>query len=445
MISADDFGRLDPTDWERLQEMAEAFEQAWQLGEPVALDAHLPPADDSLRGAALVELIKIDLELRRRHNCPIELESYARQFPEMGQPSEMGANLVFEEYRVRTQYGDKPMLAEYQRRFPQQFDRVLELVQERSARGGERAVPARNVRPRDSLSDLIMQSGEGYRFIERIGMGAFAEVYRGEAPGGIPVAIKRILKPIDADEARSELQALELIKRLRHPFLLATQAYWISANRLFVAMELAEGNLRGRLEECRRHGRVGLPAGELLGYVAQAGQAVDFLHEQKILHRDIKPENILVLQGFAKLADFGLARGPFHESMSTCDSGTPRYMAPEVWMQKTDSSSDQYGLALCYAELRQDRFPFPGRTRTEIMSDHLHAAPDLSGLADEEQRVVRRALSKDPGRRFENCRSLVDALRRALCQDPVLMSDSPRACENPLGDRIVSGPRDGPD
>jgi protein kinase-like protein len=414
MPHADDLGRLDPADWDRLQDLAERFEDAWQSGEPVPLAEHLPPADDPLRPVALAELIKLDLEFRHRHNCPIALETYAQLFPELGPPPALAPHLIHEEYSVRTRFGDKPKLTEYQSRFPKQFDRVLELVQEQPARGGERAVPARNVRPHDTMSDLIIQSGEGYRFIERIGAGTFAEVYRGEAPGGIPVGIKRLFQPMTADEAQRELHALDLIKTFRHPFLLAVQAFWVSGGRLFIAMELADGNLRDRLAACRERGLSGVPAPELLAYITQAAQALDFLHSRDVLHRDIKPENILVLQGFAKIADFGLARTAAAVMESAGGSGTPRYMAPEVWTGAGSPRSDQYGLALCFAELRQGRFPFAGDTTDDVRRDALAAIPDLTDMSDPEQTVLLQALAKSPAERFASCQAFAEALRVAL-------------------------------
>lgn len=414
MASADELGRLDPADWERLQDLADRFEEAWQLGEAVALCEHLPPTGDSLRPAALAELIKIDLELRRRHNCPIALESYTQLLPELGAPPALAANLIYEEYCVRTRYGDKPKLTEYQSRFPRQFDRVLEMVQEQPPRGGERAVPARNVPPRDTLSDLIIQSGDGYRFIERIGAGTFGEVYRGEAPGGIPVAIKRLFKPMVAEEAQSELRALDLIKQFRHPFLLAVQAYWVAGGRLFVAMELADGNLRDRLTACRDSGQPGVPPAELLAYVTQAAQALDCLHGRQVLHRDIKPENVLVLQGFAKVSDFGLARAIEPNVEKGAEAGTPRYMAPESWNHQSCARSDQYALALCFAELRQGCFPFAGKAPAELRLDHLQQTPDLAGLAVRERNVVLRALAKNREERFETCQAFAESLRQAL-------------------------------
>jgi len=425
MTPADDLGRLDPGEWEQLQDVADRFEAAWQREDSTDLNDFLPPVGNPLRLAALHELIKIDLEFRQRRHRGVNLETYVQSFPELGSVPTISPRLIYEEYRVRALYGDKPLLAEYHARFQEQFVQVEKLIEAQTPRPAERPAPIpepSRARPNDTLSDLVIQGGDGYHFIQRIGVGTFAEVYRGEAPGGIPVAIKRIFRPIDAEEAKRELQALELVKQLRHPFLLATQAYWVAESRLFIVMELADGNLRGLLDDHRRQGRNGLPVSELLGYMSQAAPAIDFLHSRNVLHRDIKPENILVLQGFAKISDFSLARGPVKEMEFSSGSGTPRYMAPEAWRRKGGPESDQYGLALCYAELRQGRFPFPGQALSEVIKDHLHNSPDLGDLAANERQVLHRALAKEPRQRFENCSAFVAALRNALIKDSVLPS-----------------------
>jgi serine/threonine protein kinase len=265
--------------------------------------------------------------------------------------------------------------------------------------------------------------GKGYRILQRLGQGSFAQVYRGEAPGGIPVAVKKIIKPIDHQEAQRELQSLELVKKLRHPFLLATHAYWLegqSQDQLFIVMELADHTLRDRARECRAAG-TGVPPDELLRYLSQAAQGLDFLHSQDVLHRDIKPENILLVAGYVKVGDFGLAHILPGEQVSVTGGGTPRYMAPEAWQRdKANRRSDQYSLALTYAELRLGRPPFRGETMLEVMLDHLERAPDLSALPVPEQEVLHKALAKDPGQRYGSCQEFVRALRDALAREAQL-------------------------
>src|SRR5262249_22266382 len=136
----------------------------------------------------------------------------------------------------------------------------------------------------------------------------------------------------------------------------------LEEDRLYIVMELADDSLRGRLKECRAEGQRGIPVEELIQYFREAAEALDFLHGKHRMHRDIKPENILILEKHAKVADFGLARMMESQRMvSATSSGTPAYMAPEVWRGKVHKHSDQYSLAATYAELRLDRALVPSR------------------------------------------------------------------------------------
>jgi hypothetical protein len=107
-------------------------------------------------------------------------------------------------------------------------------------------------------------------------------------------------------------------------------------------------------------------------------------------------------------------------------------MAPEAWLGTMNRHSDQYSLALCYAELRTGRWPFPGRGMVEAMLAHLDRAPDLSPLPAAERQVVGRALAKKSGERFGNCTEFVQALQEALIREPgrppTPISLSPLSC-----------------
>lgn len=252
---------------------------------------------------------------------------------------------------------------------------------------------------------LIAPAGEGYRLVTRIGGGQYGEVWRAIAPGGVEVAVKKILFPMGHKATQVELQALELMKRLRHSYLIQVQAYWIMQQQLLIVMELADCSLDDRAQHWREQGQVGIPRDELLRYLGEAAEAIDFLHGQQVLHRDIKPANILLVQGHVKVADFGLATagvlGGDQLTTTSATLGTPLYMAPELWQRRAGPRSDQYSLALTYLELRQGYEPrFDERKQI-----------DLASLPVEEQEVLRRALAEDPKDRFESCADFAAALQ----------------------------------
>ncbi len=279
---------------------------------------------------------------------------------------------------------------------------------------------------------------EGYKLIQRIGAGTFGEVWRAEAPGGVEVAVKVIFRPITDQEVKRELDALNLIKQLRHPYLLQTQAYWLSDDRLHIAMELADGCLRDRLRNSQKAGEPNIPVGELLRYFQESAEALDFLHGERVLHRDVKPENILLTKRHAKVADFGLARllQADRASVSASGAGTPRYMAPEVWHNRVTPASDQYSLALTYMELRLGRHLKEGGNMMDWMFFHLQETPDLTAFTADEEQVLARALAKEPEKRFPSCTAFMDDLVKVArnAPQPVLRALEPSIKAVAVGD-----------
>ena len=284
-------------------------------------------------------------------------------------------------------------------------------------RGASAASP---VPPAPSGAAKIVSGNPGYRLLGRLGGGAFGEVSRTKAPGGFPAAVKIISRSFDHQEAQRELKALEITQGLNHPYLLRTEAAWLEENQLRIAMELAEGSLADRLKECRAAGLPGIPLPELLRYFREAAEALDWLHGKNVLHRDIKPENILILERHAKVADFGLVRlqsaGAALEATATF-CGTMVYMPPETWRGKVSRHSDQYSLAVTYAELRLGRPPFSGKNHVELMMEHQQRTPNLSPLPPAEQAVLARALAKKSGERFPSCLAFVQALDEAMAPE----------------------------
>ena len=415
-----EFRRLTDAEWEQLQDRADQFQGA-RLQEPdLDWEPFLPPPGDRLRLPVLQELIKIDLDLRWQRGEQARLEEYAARFPELGPPDELPTDLVYEEYRIRQVNGDKPSLGDYRDRFPRRYAELEKLVLAQAPATLRPDAASQSVRMTNSVAAPgAGPSGRalegGYELIEFIDHGNFGEVWRGKNRGGVLVAVKIVTQPADREAARREREALELVRNIRHNCLLATIDFWVQENRLHIIMELADFSLRDRLEQCRRKGLPGIPAPELLNYFRDAAEGLDFLHRRQIFHRDVKPANVLVVSGHAKVADFGLARHKTRQLVSVSGSlaGTPAYMSPEVWGSKACAQSDQYSLALTYAEMRTGRRPIEGTDFVDVMTRHLEQPPDLSALPPAEQAVLRRALAKKPEQRYPSCRAFVNELIKA--------------------------------
>lgn len=252
----------------------------------------------------------------------------------------------------------------------------------------------------------------GYRLRKRIGSGGFGEVWKAEAPGGLWKAIKFVYGTMDDTRASQELRSLEKIRDVHHPFLLSLERIEVVQGQLVVVCELAESCLKERFEQCRREGLPGIPRDELLAYLRDAADVLDYLYEKHSLqHLDVKPENLLLVGNHIKVADFGLLRSLDDMSKSVLAGLTPLYSPPEVLAGRPSRHSDQYSLAIVFQEMLTGEPPFAGRTTAQLAAQHLHSPPNLSTLPACDQPVVARALSKKPESRFASCRALIDSLQ----------------------------------
>lgn len=285
----------------------------------------------------------------------------------------------------------------------------------------------------------------GYKLVRRLGQGGYGTVWEAQAPGGKRVAIK-IIHDVQGSSGRQEFHALELIKSLDHEHLLDLHAYWLKdkdgevipdevrnqpnapqASTLVIATKLAAKNLLQRLNECQREGHPGIPVPELLTYMRQAAQAIDFLNEPRhrfgdqvmsIQHRDIKPENILLVGRTAKVGDFGLAKvleGTNAQVHGSSTGYTPHYAAPELFRGNVTRWTDQYSLAVTYFKLRTGRLPFDAAISLgDLLMMHLEGSLDLSALSEPERGIIARATSPEASQRYPSCLDMVNALERAL-------------------------------
>jgi serine/threonine protein kinase len=265
----------------------------------------------------------------------------------------------------------------------------------------------------------------GYHLLEPLGSGGFGEVWKCEAPGGLIKAIKFVHGDSDglhaqALPAEEELQAIQRIKDIRHPFILSLDRVEVVGGDLIIVMELADCSLHDLLLERRAAGLPGIPRPELLGYLREAAEALDLMNEQYGLqHLDIKPRNLFLVSRHVKIGDFGLVNrraGPGQPPNGPAGPGlqlgaiTPLYAAPEAFTGTIGGRCDQYSLAIVYQELLTGTLPFQGQNARQLLLRHTQAPPDLDALPEADRPVVARALAKDPAQRYPSCGDFVRAL-----------------------------------
>ena len=275
-----------------------------------------------------------------------------------------------------------------------------------------------------------------YAIQRELGAGGMAIVFLAEdLKHRRSVAIK-VLDPDLASTIGPErfLREIELAARLQHPHILPLLDSGDADGLLFYVMPYVEGeSLRARLERERQ-----LPVRDALRLAGQVASALDYAHRQGVIHRDIKPENILLADGQAVVADFGIARAVLAAGASKVTAtgvtlGTPAYMSPEQAMGSAslDGRSDLYALGCVLYEMLAGQPPFTGPVEG-LVHQHLSVAPrPVSALRTTVPKPVddalETALAKAPADRFGTASEFAAAI--APSAEPVATGQRSRSDE----------------
>jgi hypothetical protein len=258
-----------------------------------------------------------------------------------------------------------------------------------------------------------------YRIDALLGRGGMGVVYRAfDKNLSRTVAIKFLSPEVADPDARRRFQReAQMASSLNHPYILTVHDAGESSDQQFVVTEFVDGGTL--VNWTSSEPRSWRQCVELLMGIAEGLAAA---HEAHILHRDIKPGNILVSKaGYAKLADFGLAKledVPATEEMVTRTGvvvGTPAYMSPEQALgQKCDARSDIFSLGVVLYEALAGKRPFEGKSSPETLQQIIHHEPPplSSSIPSPLRGVVEKALEKDPADRYQSARELAVDLRR---------------------------------
>jgi serine/threonine protein kinase len=273
-----------------------------------------------------------------------------------------------------------------------------------------------------------------YEIIETLGKGGMGEVLKAQDTQlKRTVAIKGLLPgSFGNEEARARfLREARLAAQLNHPNIATIYDILDSDGQLFIVMEFIEGEtLRDRVS------RGPLPLAQALDFSSQIASALAAAHREGVIHRDIKSENIKVTPGgYIKVLDFGLATrvytvDPTVEQTVKAESmwvtqqgfvgGTPGYTAPEQWRgDPVDGRADIFSFGVVLYEMITGRTAFPGQSVIERIAATMHQEPEpvthFTQVPTHLERVVRKALAKDPKERYQSMTELLlelEALKR---------------------------------
>lgn len=288
------------------------------------------------------------------------------------------------------------------------------------------AVPTFHAHPTVADSHRAQQTSPGvipptqlgsYRIIRQLGSGGCGSVYLGQHVRLHTYAAIKVLQQITSQDGQAFLREAQTLAALKHPHILRVLDFGTEGVIPFLIMDYAEG---GTIKELHPRGSQ-LSPHMVHSYLRQIAPALQYAHDHNVIHRDVKPDNMLLDdQNTILLSDFGIAVEAHHTGSMVVEEpyGTARYIAPEQLKGHPRPASDQYSLAVVVYEWLCGMLPFEGRTG-ELIRQHLYVSPvplrqHISAIPSSVERVVLKALAKEPHQRFDSVRAFLLAFEYAL-------------------------------
>lgn len=417
------------------------FDSTWSANSLTERLRRLP--ETSWRGAALIEMVKIDMDHRRLCGQSVRLESYLQACPELGTLATLAVDLIAHDYLARRDRGEAVSLAQYIATFPAQAAELQDLVA---------AAPQISVRPvirpagdtnalaqstpslsqsRTTAPSIPEQFGR-YRILKRIGEGGMGTVYLAhDTHLDREVALK--VPHLSAQECPEILERFYREARaaamLQHPNLCPVYDVAELHGIQYLTMAYIAGRPLSSFIKAAREKP--LPQRQVAIIVRQLALGLQEAHAHGIVHRDLKPSNIVIdTRGEPIVMDFGLARRAERADAQLTHSGvllgTPAYMAPEQVrgdVKRMGPACDIYSLGCILYELLTARQPFTGAL-SSVLYNMVHQPPNSPILfrADLDPRLAEiclRALAKAPEDRFASMAHFAAALQAYISDEPL--------------------------
>jgi non-specific serine/threonine protein kinase len=264
---------------------------------------------------------------------------------------------------------------------------------------------------------MIGQRISHYRILEELGEGGMGIVFKAEDTMLNRTVALKFLQNVRfaGEEQRGRfIREAQTAAALDHPGICTVYEVDEDDGHIFIAMAYVEGS---DLKDLLQSGP--LEIDDAVQLALQIGRGLEAAHQKGIVHRDVKCSNIMVSsQGQVKITDFGLAKeeGGTDISKTTMGAGTPAYMSPEQSRgDEVDQRTDIWSLGVCLYEMITGEMPFRGAFDAAVMysilNEDFKPASDLRpGIPHELEKILAKALAKDPDERYQHMADFLEHL-----------------------------------